>query len=208
MFNVTPKTAAQLKAMTSPAAVQGGNMEAYAFQLFDTAPLATGDTIVRFFAANRANAQATNLDQPGALTDPKYLEIHRLMVELLVPTSDDLATADPFAQVDEFVRQSLSTVELNIQNKNYGPWTLTAAAGGNGPTGFGFAEAATAGTADGIYASAGAPGTWGFPIQGSITLKPKIGFDATIRFGVPLTAALDGINARVSLIGTLYRAIV
>ena len=200
---VIPRTAADLQDMTSPVSVVGGNLEAYAYTLFDVSAVATGALVAPFFNVARASQQLSNLQTPGALTSPEYFKIWSIHVTPLIPVAF-AASAPAAVDMDNIVRVNLGTIELEIQSKVYGPWPIMEAAGLGGVTGFGLSLAdATASSF--VAANNGIQGN-GIGINGSLALLPNAGFRLNLRWNAAITLTAT-TNVHVAMRGVLYRAI-
>lgn len=203
---VQPRTLEELQKLTTPAAVAGGNMEAFRDVLTDTQTYAAaGPTGGRlsFFATTNSDPSLSNAVQAGTVPDPEYWQLYYLRA---FPILGPQKAANPsrWADVFNLMVGYRPMVTLTIMNKPYGPWPMRPM-GVSGPQVFGYADAAVAGVNDHEYAQAGAD-LGGFCLDGALWLLPKASFRVTIQWGAASTVAADTLIA-VELDGTHYRAI-
>lgn len=185
--------------------------EVVPWQLYDTQAITTAvNNPAVFFQTINADKTMSNMEGPGQLTDPQYLIVHYLAADFLqIPTATALANEPnaALANLENILKTCRATVEFNMSNKRYGPFslTMTAATGGATFSGYGYGTAAN-GTSSGVVNN-GIPGSGGFPFSGALVIPPKIGFDVTVRFGAAPTLVGGPINLRISLVGALYRRV-
>lgn len=184
--------------------------EVVPWQLYDTQSIATGAAgPFVFFQSINVDKTLSNMEGPGQLPDPQYLVVHYVACDFLQAPAvqDGTAVAANVANVENILRTCRATLEFNMSNKRYGPFSLTMTAATGGTTGFGAAEGATAAGSFTMVANNGIPGAGGYPFSGALVIPPKIGFDVTIRLGTAATILSGPINCRISLVGALYRRV-
>lgn len=198
----------ELDAVVNPQTV--GEPEVVPWQLYDTQSLATANANpLVFYTAQNNDKTLCNMEGAGALPDPQYFVVHYVACDILTaPTVTVAASVDTaVANVENILKTTRATVELNVSNKLYGPFSLTMCHATGGATGFGMAYGTAAGGNSVAVANNGVPGTGGFPFCGALVIPPKINFSATIRFGAAVTIASGPVNVRLSLVGALYRRV-
>lgn len=187
-----------------------GEPEVVPWQLYDTQSLATAATApLVFYTAQNNDKTLSNMEAAGALPDPQYFVVHYVACDILaVPTVTVAASVDTaVANIENILKTARATIELNMSNKLYGPFSLSMCHSTGGTTGFGMAYGTAAGGNSVAVANNGVPGTGGFPFCGALVIPPKINFSATIRFGTAVTIASGPVNVRLSLVGALYRRV-
>lgn len=199
----------ELDALSNPAFAN--QPEVVPWQLYDTQAITTAvNAPAVFFQTINADKTMSNMEGPGQLPEPQYLVVHYVACDILqIPTATALA-GEPnaaLANVENLLKTVRGTLEFNMSNKRYGPFslTMTAATGGATFSGYGYGTAAN-GTSTGVVNN-GIPGSGGYPFAGALIIPPKIGFDVTIRFGAAPTLVGGPINIRISLVGALYRRV-
>jgi hypothetical protein len=208
MFPIQAFNRAQLEGMTAPAAIPGGNMEAYPKIYYDTQTYTAAGalTSLEFFSGTNADKSLSNMEAPGQLPDPKYFRIFWLQCHVLLPVAA-AAVPTQWRDLSSIVDTRRPTFELSVQDKPYGRIPLVNMPSPGGIIGNGYADAAVAGVLDHEYANNGAP-TGGFWVGGTITLKPKVNFVGVIRWGGATAAVLADTLIRIQMVGVEYRAIV
>lgn len=200
----------QLDAMANP--MFANQPEVVPWQLYDTQSLATGTQgPLVFYQAINADKTMSNMEGPGQLPDPQYFVVHYIALDILqVPTSEVAVAGTSNAglqNVENILKTCRATIEFNMSNKRYGPFsaTMTAATGGATFSGYAMGTLA-AGITSGVVNN-GIPGSGGYPFSGALVIPPKIGFDVTIRLGANATLIGGPLNLRTSLVGALYRRV-
>lgn len=208
MFQIRPYSKQQLDAFTTPAAIPGGNMEAYPKVLYDTQTyVAAGSaTLLTFFTTTNADLTLSNMEGPGQLPDPKYFNIWQIRCHIILPESD-AAAPTAWGNLQSIVDTRRPRFRLTIQDKPYGDIPLIDMPHGGGLHGFGYSDGTGAGVVSHEYAHNGAM-TGGFWVGGALWLKPKVNFSATINWGGATVAVAADTLIRIELHGVEYRAIV
>lgn len=203
---VVGRTLAQLQDLTTPKAVDGGNMEVFRHHLYDTQtyPAAGTAAPLTFFQNTNADQSLCNLQQAATLPDPDYMQVFYIQCDILLGTSD-LTIPLAWRDMDRIIRLGRPVLSLRVQGKDYGPWKLTAVHGSGAPVLDGFSDGAGAGVVSHEYASNG-PIDGGWCQDGSMWLTPKTAFTARILWGNPLAVAADTLVC-ILLDGAYYRAI-
>lgn len=206
VFPIDAYSRQDLENQSTPAAVPGGNLEAYPQVLYDTQTyVAAGSATLEYFGTTNVDKSLNNMKAGGQLPDPEYFRIFWIQIVPIIGLSDAAAPL-AWSDMSQLLVVGRGTFEFNAQDKSYGRVPLINAPSPGGIAGFGYAEAATAGAEAHEYSNNGAP-TGGWWIGGAILLKPKVNFGVTLRF-VPATAVSADRLIRVQLVGVGYRAIV
>lgn len=202
---VVPMTTDRLKALTEPRSTPGGNMEAYRHILYDTQtyPAAGAAAPLTFFQVTNADRTLSNMEQAGTLPDPKFLQLWYVSCDIILPVAAD-AAPQQLQDLANLISVGRPIFSLIISDKEYGPWPLSFLHCSGGVVGFGYAAAAVAATAT-EYGNNGIM-DGGFCTDGAIVIPPKVGFNATIRWGNPQAVLADTL-IRVNLDGVISRRI-
>lgn len=203
---VQARTLDELRNITTPTPVSGGNMETYRHVLFDTQtyPAAgpTGGQLV-FFANTNADASLCNLEVGGSLPDPDYAQ---LFYGRIVPVLGYSSATIPLNIADmlDLMLIGRPIVTVTIMSKPYGPEPGSLFHGG-GIEPFGYSDGAGAGVVSHDFATSG-PNDGGFCFDGALWLLPKASFRVTLRWGNPQAIAADTL-IRFELDTCYYRSI-
>lgn len=195
-----------VKAAATPPS--GAAPEVVWHQLYDTQTYpATGITQLTFFATANADKTLCNLDVGGQLPSPQSLQIHNVALDLIpaLAAGGVSTSASAAGNLDDFARILLiarPTWTLNISNKAYGPYSLTALHGTGGPDGF-------IGSSDGAeivqYArNANSPG-WNY--YGRVIIPEQVSFNVVVNFQGTLAPTAAAVQMRLSLFGVLNRRV-
>lgn len=209
-WNLVPMTYKQLEDAAYP--LVAGIPETLPWWWFDTQtyPAAGINELVYFVTPPAAgDVTLSNWVQAGTLPDPMFFAIYGIQADIFSAAAPFATTAagGPTGAIDDmglidFVARGVLTVRLS--QKDYGPWPLTAFHGTGGPVGFGWgtftAEESIQYANHGIFDGGG----W---IGGSIIIPPKTDFSIRIRFQPTLIPVTVAKNIRVTMTGTLYRAV-
>lgn len=203
---VQARTLEQLQQMTTPAAVAGGNMEAFRDPLYDTQTYpAAGPTggQLTFFTNTNADASLSNLAQGGTVPDPEYYQLFYIrMIPVLIDSDATVPTA--WRDMYNLMMGYRPIVTLTIMNKPYGPWRGQQM-GVFGPDYRGYSDGAGAGVVSHEVA-AGGNDLGGFCLDGALWLLPKASFRVTVRWGAAAAITADTLIT-MELDATHYRAI-
>jgi len=182
----------------------GDSAEVIWHQLFDTQTFTSAATTrLQFFTTTNADRTLSNLEQGGTLPSPQSLQIHNITCDFLaiVPVS---TSATLTGVLNDFALLTIGSGQrpvwtLNINNKDYGPYSLTTLHGTGAPQGFGFS-----GDGAEVIEYAHAADTPGWNYFGRVTILPQNAFRLTVDYAA--TATLTGdTRVRVSLWGVLNR---
>jgi len=201
-------TKEQLDANSTPAML--GQLEAIPQPLWDTQSFATGDTgPFQFFVGTNTDATVTNLATPGQLAADQYYILQYVFLDILqVPSAGTDAAVNPaIANVANILITNNPIIELQISQKQYGPWPAMMAGCSGGVTGFAYDGSAAAAGVNAASVNNGIPGQGGFPYGGSIIIAPRTTFKAvlSLKNAGALTLVNGPILVRLGLQGTLYR---
>lgn len=196
----------ELEGQATPAALPGGNLEAYHQPYYDTQTYpAAGIGELTYFQDVSNDRSLSNMEAQGQFPDPKFFRLFGIMCDILLPNAVD--AWDDMVNLISIGRPMLS---LTISDKLYGPIPLQMCHTSGGIQGFGTHAAATTVAATTIdvvtqYANNGIQ-DGGFSHDGAILIPPKIGFNINVRWGNAQAVANDTL-IRVLLDGVIYRRI-
>lgn len=201
-MEVKAKTLSVLQALSHPKPTSGGTSEAVAWAYYDTAEFVSAATTqMNFFLTGRTNRQATNLDTPGAISNPKYFEIGHFGQSILREPSGN-AWTDVFRYLMGGT-DGPPTWTFRLQDKNYGPFPLAFLFAGGGIQGFGTAT-------DQNYAHAAEPGGCGpnSAFQGgAIIIPPEANFALEFNWDTAQTLLDGDLLVQPFMSGVLHRAV-
>lgn len=204
-FPIEPMTLAELRALTKPQPVEGGNMEAVPMPLYDTQLYTSATTVVAtFFGATQNSDFLSSLAQGGQLPDPDFFRIYSISMDILglEPASNQTNARDVHRILYGQGLLGAPFAVIRFAGKTYGPWPLSAFHGTGGPTGYKATTVTNVGTE---VANNGFPdgGLW---IGGAITLPPLQAFQLRVEWSAPVTLA-GNVQLRMTMWGTRYREI-
>lgn len=202
-FPVQPKPFGELKKMAEPQAVRGGQAEALAWVLFDTATYVSATTtVLQFFTASRDTRQLTNMNNPGTLPDPQYFQIEYFGLDVLAAPQDGA-----WADVHDLLMGGTDggpTWEFSLADKSYGQFPVTFLHESGGVQGFGFSTL----TDDAEEYARNARPDGGWCVDGSIVIPPQQSFSITLRWSSAQTLENIGdTDLRAWMAGSLYRRV-
>lgn len=204
---IMPRSAAELRRITTPTSVVGGQLEGYKRTYFDTADLATAATELLFFNQPRAaNPQATNVETPGTgqMAAETWFQIGSIHVTPLIPAA---ALADPqvWEDVAEIIMGHDGVLAMKIQSKNYGTWRIAqcGAIGGLVGRGYNLADATVEARE---YATNGVI-QQGAHLDGSLWLPALATYSVALRWDAPITLSATR-RIGVDLVGNEWRPVV
>lgn len=206
MYPVRARSLDELKDLASPQSVPGGQNQALPWLLYDTQVLTGGaTTTLRFFNAPANDPFVSNVPGSGMLPDPEFFEGWYWGLDVLAPVGegvDDGATG-PWGDVQNILQGGIFT--MTRQQKDDGPFPLGALRGLNAIEGYGYSQAANAGTATVEYAQNASLGHW--CLDGAWVIPPMTRFSIRLDWDVaPVTVAAT-TRIRVWLMGVLHRAV-
>lgn len=202
---IIPRTAAELQSESTPQSVPGGNMEAVAWTIYDTATYTSAaTTALTFFTTTRGTNQLSNLSPAGQFPSPQYFRVFSASLDIIVPPASTTAVRDVWRILfgTGAAGSGAPSWTFVLANKQYGPFPVSMLHGTGGPQGFGYATTAAT---DNEWANNSFP-DGGFGFGNSILIPPQQAFQVALAWDAAVTLAAN-INLRVSLHGTLYRRI-
>ena len=182
----------------------GGAEEAIWHQIYDSQTFTDNVTTrMVFFQAANADRTLSNMDQGGALPRPQKLQIYNVCCDILstipVTTSATLTGALNDLALLIFGLAQRPTWTLNISQKAYGPYSLTALGGTGGPVGF-------IGSSDGAeilqYAKNDPSVGWNY--FGRVIIPEQVNFNTEINYAATADISENKLF-RFSLFGVLNR---
>lgn len=201
-FNAIPTAA--VEAAATPAS--GSSAEVIWHQLYDTLTFTSGTTTrLEFFTQATNDRTLSNMTTPGILPRFYTLRVHNVTLDVLsiIPVTTS-ATIDGVLNDLALLligANQRPTWTLNISNKDYGPYSLSALHGTGGPDGFGFSS-------DGAeiiqYARNACWPGWNY--MGKVTLREQVPFYVVAQWAATATMTADK-RLRMSLFGVLNRNI-
>jgi hypothetical protein len=195
-----------LEQMANPQAA--GIPECMPWQLYDTQTIATTNTgPFTFFTALNNDKTLSNVESAGSFPDPQYFILHYIACDLMqAPAATALANEpqENIKNLENILKTNRATVLLNISNKNYGPFSLTACHSTGGSTGFGYGYGTAANGNSAAAVNNGVPGSGGFPVGGAIVIPPKVNYFVQVAVAAAVTLSAS-VSCRISLFGVLYR---
>ena len=199
-FPVRARTLEQLRQMAEPTVVAGGNSEALAWTLFDTATYVSATTTqLTFFTTSRANQQLTNLNG-GGLPNPQYFEIYFFNLDLLSPAGNFTPLANTWDIVSGTGVAGVGgpTWSFTLADKVMGTFPLRTLHGLGGVEGF-----TTQTTTE--YANNG-NGQGTFATDGAVVIPPTQTFSVNLTWPVAVTLS-GNLDIVASMTGVLHRRI-
>jgi hypothetical protein len=192
----------QLEAQTTPAALPGGNLEAYHQPYYDTQTyLAAGSGELTYFQTVSNDRSLSNMEAQGQFPDPKFFRLFGIMCDIILPNA-----VDAWDDMVNLISVGRPTLALTISDKLYGPIPLQMCHTSGGIQGFGVAATTVAATTiESQWANNGIQ-DGGFSHDGAILIPPKIGFSVNVRWGNAQAVANDTL-IRIILDGVIYRRI-
>ena len=198
----------QLEMLANPRSANQN--EVFPHILYDTQsiPTATAGPFT-FFQAIQNDKTLGNVPGPGQLPDPYYFIIQYVACDfLIIPFAGTAAAFAPWSDAAEILINQRATFSMVINDKTYGPYPLASCHGLGGINPYGVLEGATADPGKGIFSvNVGAPGSGGYYVGGGWTIGPKVGYSLAINTAAAPTITTSPVRVRMSLVGTLYRAV-
>lgn len=201
-INATPKTRAELEAITNPQSAR--QPESIPWVYFDTQTIANGGAgPIAFFSNVQADKTLSNLEQAGTIPDPFYFEIEAFNLDYLAEPTTGVAPAGAFDDLASLLYTSRATFVFTFADKQYLRIPATYLHSSGGPVGL-FAGSTTADTLT-SYAQNGIP-DGGFYVGKKIVLPPKQSFQMSIQLGAAAVLAATR-TLRLSMAGVLHRRV-
>lgn len=199
---------AQLEQMARPSS--GGNNEVIPHVLYDTQSITTAVTTqATYFQALQTDKTLGNVPGPGQLPDPYFFIVQYVAADfLIIPATGTKSAFTPWSDLAEILVTQRATFTATINDKIYGPYPLVTCHALGGVNAFGVIEGATADPGAGVFnVNNGAPGSGGFYVGGAWTIEPKVGYSVQVNLAAAPTLTAGPVRLRMSLVGTLYRAV-
>lgn len=208
-MNLTP-TYEQLMARANPQ--QAGVPETTPWWLYDTQTFTDNVTTeLTFFAAPQSDRTLSNIGAGGSLPDPQFLTIYGMHLDVwqssVTAWTSVTAAATAVGVLNDMgmlMVLNRPVITLTVSGKDYGPWPATIAHATGGPTGGGYGTLAAAAHVQ--FANNGILGN-GAPINGFITIPPRVDFSVRIKWGAAVDTTAGDYRFRVVLYGLLARAV-
>lgn len=199
-FPVRPRTLDELKKLSAPQAVAGGQSEALAWILYDTATVLNTSTFLTYYGTSRANLQLSNLNGRG-LPEPQYFEGYFYGCDVLRAPGNVDAIGDVWKVMNGTgaIGTGAPTWTFVLADKNWGPFPLRAFHTLGSVRGYSTRTAqeyATTGFADG-----------GFSGDGAMVIPPNQTFSVTANWSVALGTLTASVDLVVWMAGVLHRRV-
>lgn len=206
-FAILAQTASQLVAATTP--TSGTDLEAVPWDMFDTNLTgfanAAGPLNVPFFQTVQVDPTLGNMQMPGALPSPQWLEPAAIACDLMaIPSSVVAATAvGALSDIANILKTCTAAFNMKVSQKDYGTFPLMLAHGVGGEMGFGWG----AEVADNQYGNNG-PADGGWWTDGSIIIPSQQNFIVSIITQQGKTLTLNAtVPVRMNMWGVLHRRV-
>jgi len=197
---------AQLRAKST--APSGASPEAIWHQFYDTQDFVTAATTrLTFFQVTNVARDLTNMPASGQLPDPQWLSIYNVCCDFLTTNTSIVGVDQAAGELGDLtllLKTGRATWTLQVSDKNYGPYSLTALHGTGGPVGFGW-SGNTATTGNAQYANNALSPGWNY--QGSLMIPPKTNFSIEVVWAATQATTETPIKIRLSLFGILSRRV-
>lgn len=175
--------------------------------LYDTQTyVSAATTKLTFFQTVQSDKTLGNIEAPGSLPSPQFFAIESIGCDIL--TQVTTAAGGVPGAINDVQLLSLigrATLTLSYQNKDYGPWPLSAFGASGGATGFGWGTFTAEESLQ--YANHGIPNGQGYGVNQQIILKPTAQFAVVLNWGAAQTLT-GNTPIRIWMYGALYRAVV
>lgn len=205
-FNIQPKSTATLTSETTPSS--GTDLEAVPWDLFDTNITAFANAAVSlnvaFYQVVQADPTLGNMQMPGALPAPQWMEPAALAVDILSVPSTGAALQGALSDHANILKTCRAVFNAKVSQKDYGTFPLMLAHSIGGEIGF---ISSTVATSSQQYANNGiADGGWW--LDGAIIIPSQQNFIVSIlTSATALTLQLTPTPVRVNLWGALHRRV-
>lgn len=206
-FTIQPQTAAQLTAATTP--TSGTDLEAVPWDLFDTNLTAfansAGPLNVPFYQTVQTDPTLGNMQMPGALPAPQWLEPAALAFDLMSVPSSSVATTATGALSDlaNILKANTAAFNMKVSQKDYGTFPLMLAHSVGGEVGFGWG----AEVSNFEYGNNG-PADGGWWMDGAIIIPSQQNFIVSVLTKQGATLTLNATTpVRANLWGVLHRRV-
>lgn len=203
-FRALPGAAVEAAATPS----SGHSQESIWDQRYDVQTYVDATTTrLTFFQTTNVDRSITNMQQGGTLPSPWTLQIHMICADYLSTTPVSTAAGGVDGILNDLAFLLLgsaqrSTWTLNINEKDYGPYSLTLLHGTGGPAGFGWGTF----TAEESIQFARNDPTPGWNYFGRIIILQQNGFRLTMDWAAAANITAD-TRVRASLFGVLNRKV-
>ena len=204
--SLIPRTQSELIRLSTPQSVEGGATEVIFQPWYSVEELTSGVTTeIEFFARVTADKTLSNMQLPNAFPGQTWCQPWGVYFEVLAPVSA-VAGGKAWQDVETIIRSSRGILTATMNSKGYGSAPLSLVPAPGGPVGFGFSEAASAGTATPEWASNsyGQP----LPLFAGVTIPGQQPWSITARWPVaPVLVGGGTVQLRTTLITAWYRRI-
>lgn len=205
-YDLQPRTQRQLTLDATPQSVEGGATEVVFQPWYSVEDIVSGTTQeIEFFSRVTADKTLSNMELPNAFPAATWVRPFGLFFEVLSPVGV-AANGATWANVENIIRSSRGILRTSLNSKAYGSAPLSTVPAPGGPIGFGYSEAASAGTANVQWAS----NSYGsaLPLFAGVTIPGQQPFSVTARWPAPITLVGGGtIQVRCTMISAWYRRI-
>lgn len=205
-FNIQAQTASQLASASTP--TSGTDLEAVPWDMFDTNTTAFANAAtslsVAFFQTVQTDFTLGNMQAPGMLPSPQWLEPAGLAVDILsVPSSSVATTATgALSDIANIIKTCRAVFNIKVSQKDYGTFPLMLAHCTGGEQGFGWG----AEVSNFEYGNHGIPdgGWW---LDGAIIIPSQQNFIVSILTSSTALTLNATTPVRANLWGVLHRRV-
>lgn len=206
-FTVQAKSASTLASESTP--TSGTDLEAVPWDLFDTNTTLFANAGVSinaaFYQVVQADPTLGNMQMPGALPAPQWLEPAALAVDILAIPSSSATIAGAMSDIANILKTVRSVFNMKVSQKDYGTFPLMLAHCTGGEQGYIASAIATPGTVQ--FGNNGIPdgGWW---LDGAIIIPSQQNFIVSIiTSATALTLTQTPMPIRCNLWGVLHRRV-
>lgn len=211
-FPVIARTRDQLDVMANPSSY--GQPEALPWVLYDSQTyVSAATTALTFFQSPNADPSLSNMQSGGQLVDPIYFQLFAIYLDVL-GRPQELTAAPPTAvglldDIAQLMVTGRGIWQFSLQDKIMGPFPVSFLHGSGYAKGIASQSESSAAAPSANRFEAGMAGDpfTTFYFNGSVIIKPKVGWN--IKLSWPAALALTGdVILRLSLAGVWFRAVV
>lgn len=202
---VKARTFAELNILANPVEAQQG--EAISHILYDTQTYTSAATTrLTYFSATQTDRTLSNLQAGGQLPDPQWFEIHNIGFDVLADGTTNAAATElgVYDDIQKLMLVGRPTFQLNLSDKQYGPYPLSFLHTSGGAVGQ--LTGTVAASAVFQFANNSVPdGGWNW--RGSVIIPPKVGFNVEVVWTAAQTLAIGNTPLRFWFAGVLQRRV-
>lgn len=193
-----------LEQMANPQASQGG--ESIPFVLFDTQTFTSASTTeLNYFVTSSTDPTITNMQGPGVLPDPWFLQIFNLGYDVIIDGTTQAGTeTGALDDVAKIMMVGRPVFTLTISDKKYGQYPLSFLHTSGGAYGVGYG---TFTAEESIQFATNSVPDGGWNWYGSVIIPPRVGFSVNVRWAAAQTLQGGNPPTRFWMSGILHRRV-